>query len=891
MLARVALLAALLQGVAGTAALRAQIGPPTPPGLRIEAPQGQEPNTVLFDAAAKQLQGRLVRKITFARPGRDSRTLQPLEPSAADPLVRSLETHVGKPFEPRQISADCANLWSERRMVVAGYVQAVDDEVGVVFVVEREEYVYERVEFRGLVHFDRPTVDGLLGITSDRQVTSTEAEAMRKVLLARYHRDGYALCAIRLEDRIADDRLDDKSRLATAADAGAGVRRHVRFQVDEGDRVTVREIHVLGNRSFASLPAFGVFGTDDYLLRDAHLQSDPAWGFGRGGPYSREVLEEDLDRLRLFYRRRGFLDATVDLVDVLFTPDHTEVDLVLFVEEGPRYRIQSIAIEHIDAAGHPVQTTPLYPPAEIAKELKIQPGEFYNYDHLMRDFTAIQDFYGRRGHPPASFPGMEKDPSACKVLFPPRETYCDGEKVALTFQVFEGVPKALRDVVIRGNQYTKDAVIRRRTKVKPGERIDMVAVHRSLRNLEQTRYFGDPLARSGPRMQLEPVPGNEDTLDLAIDLEDGETGEIRWAVALSTGQGANLQMTLRKNNFDISNFPSSPNPVTAFSEFLDNKAFHGGGQTLTTVLSPGSRQSSFRMTWSDPDIFNEYEQTHELRVSGHRDIRRMRDGYTSDALGADVGLSRNFSDEFNLGLSARHETIYISNLAQDATSLAYAAEGRTELRGLRLSARYRDVDDLRRPTSGLDLGANLESVGGPLGGEADFWKFTQTAHFYRPVLENSAGHRYVLHFEHMFGVANAYEGQDDVFLTERFHIGGANLRGFDYHGAGPKQFDRPLGGEATYTATLELSCPLVATRMERDIRDREILRWVAFTDAGLLGLSIDDPTFLQLRGSYGIGLRIEVPYLELPIALDLAWPWASEETDSRRQFFFSIATW
>jgi outer membrane protein insertion porin family len=167
--------------------------------------------------------------------------------------------------------------------------------------------------------------------------------------------------------------------------------------------------------------------------------------------------------------------------------------------------------------------------------------------------------------------------------------------------------------------------------------------------------------------------------------------------------------------------------------------------------------------------------------------------------------------------------------------------------------------------------------------------FTAATDLYTPLYTNANGQRYVLEFKQFFGLAEAYGSSNDVFLTERFYMGGSNLRGFDFRGAGPTQFDQPVGGEATYTATLELSFPLVATRLERDLRDRELIRGVAFFDFGLLGLSITDPTFREPRLSYGFGLRIEVPVLEIPIALDLAWPILYEETDDRQQFYFSIA--
>ena len=39
----------------------------------------------------------------------------------------------------------------------------------------------------------------------------------------------------------------------------------------------------------------------------------------------------------------------------------------------------------------------------------------------------------------------------------------------------------------------------------------------------------------------------------------------------------------------------------------------------------------------------------------------------------------------------------------------------------------------------------------------------------------------------------------------------------------------------------------------------------------------------------GFGLRILVPGLQLPIALDFGYPVIYEETDERRVFFFSLS--
>jgi outer membrane protein insertion porin family len=115
----------------------------------------------------------------------------------------------------------------------------------------------------------------------------------------------------------------------------------------------------------------------------------------------------------------------------------------------------------------------------------------------------------------------------CQVL-PPLEVFVEDNQVDVVFQVDEGVPKRLRDVVIRGNRFTRDRVIRRRIRVLPGDRIDMVEVRRGLRAIEQTRYFQDPTTMQGPRLQLEPVAGQPDYVDIGLDVQDGATGELRW---------------------------------------------------------------------------------------------------------------------------------------------------------------------------------------------------------------------------------------------------------------------------------------------------------------------------------------------------------------------------
>ena len=416
------------------------------PGTRIDQPLPTISGELYFDAEVQAFNGKIVRSIQIENSSKAGGSVAPVDEASSGSIVRSLETRVGQPFQQRNVSADCSNLWTERRLVVRAYAQEVDDEIVVTFKIDLEVEIYEDVEFVGLDHLSQDVINGLIGFYPGRRTTRTEAEAMRKLLLARYRRDGYAFCNIQLIDLPL--LADPAAGLDGEATAGVGVannvdvraRKILRVLIEEGPSVSVRNIDFIGNRSFPSHPILGLFGTDSYLVRDARIESDPAGALFGGGAFSREVLEEDLDRLRLFYRSRGFLEATVDLADVSFTTDRKHVDLSIIVVEGPRYRIRSVKVQHVTPEGAELTSEALYPASEVEEVLTVLPGEFYDNDRLRRDQEAIEEFYGRRGHPSVNFPGMRNARREACQVWDPVEYYADGPEVDVVFRVSEGSP-------------------------------------------------------------------------------------------------------------------------------------------------------------------------------------------------------------------------------------------------------------------------------------------------------------------------------------------------------------------------------------------------------------------------------------------------------------------
>jgi outer membrane protein insertion porin family len=778
-------------------------------------------------------------------------------------LIRSrLRTEVDKPLRNEHIQADLTVLWKELSLRADVSFVVVEGGVKVVFRVSGDK-IFNRLEFTGLNHFKEDQVRLMLGISTKVRLSRSEADQYALRLRDRYLKDGYVHVDLRVHE-----------------DEEAGV---LKIQVDEGAQVTVRDIYFRGNKTY---PATTMMNLGENLTGGAKMESK-ARGLLRGSPYSQQTIDEDLDKLRLFYRRRGFRDAEVELEQRQFVTGRTEVDLTFRVVEGRRYKIASVKLEQRRSREPGDRRPPLYQALEIMAHFRTQAGQFFDRDLITRDKAAIERFYGKRGHPSVRRYGRNLD-QAFQIGDPIEHVDYVNATVALTFQVIEGTRKTVREIRITGNIYTRDRVIRRNVKLMPGEPLDIVKFERSRQLLDRLRYFQDRQSLSGVRMELLPVPGEPDLVDVLITVVEGDTGSFVWGAGVSSGTGLRGTFQFNKRNFDITRLPSSWNPATIVSELIDSKAFHGGGQELQLFLAPGTEYSTFRLSFYEPDIFRQHIDTWGLRLQGYRTISGLDPSYDTDALGAAIGIHRNYSDNFSIGLTFRQETVDVEDIDSTAPTIVFLSEGDSEMRGVQFNLRYSDIDNPLQPRAGYRVRGWAELVGGLFGGAQDFYKLGSRAEHWYPIYADSLDRKHVIYTKLQLDYAEAFGSSDFVFPPERFYMGGTNLRGFDQRDAGPSQFGSPVGGEAMILSTVEYQFPLVSTRMPQQTWETEILRGVVFSDFGLLGLDINDPTFQEPRLTVGFGVRIRLPVLQVPIQLDLAWPVLSEDTDDEEQFFFSI---
>lgn len=854
-----------------------QPNPQQPGGQQPGLPQGpgeevRSPGDVLDRLRAlSSLEGMEVTEIRIYRYVQGEEVQ--LDGRSAAGILRTIKTAVGSPLDLDTVERDVRALWRERSMAVGFYGKIEEGRLVLNLPIVRQWKTFDQLEFRGNRAFDAEKIRSeILGLPAGERVNGLQAKGLRNILINHYKREGYPFCSVQDEPR---ESLPEEGDLSTLV-----------FRIDEGPKVTVRDVYVRGNESFDRTHAFAALVVEELLLPDASVESRPRL-FG-GEAFSMEKVRNDLTRIELFYRKRGFRDAKAFLSDLVYSPDQTEVEVHILVDEGPRYTIRNVTVEHVDTSGLKVsEGAALYPPETLQEELRIKPGDFFDAAKIERDVTRLENWYGKRGHPTGAwFPTQVGNVLEVRG---PAEVILPDYQLDLIFEVVEGRPKRVRDVLIGGNTNTKDRVVRRDVLQKPGQQVNTEELDRTLAVLRQRRYFRDPNTLQSAELELLSVQGDPDAVDVRVQVPDPPTTEFSWGVALGTGSGVSGRISLVKRNADLTRTPSDWSVSTFVEEFLENRAFHGGGQEVSIFLQPGTQRSLFQLSIFEPDVFRRHEDPFGLRVVGARRVD-FEETYTTDVLLAELGLVKQLGYQSSAQLLFRQSTTEIENINPAAPGIVFASEGNNnEIREVEASFLYRDENRFIFPTEGYFARLSGTLAGGIFGANHDFVQLRAQGRALFPVYENDQGLEHVIQVSASMDWAEAYGRSEAVFVGRRYFMGGRNLRGFDVRRAGPTEFGNPVGGEAMLLASVEYQVPFIQRRGAGRTDVREAMRLVGFVDFGQLGTSLTDRTFDEFRMSAGFGVRIFIEELGIPIRIELGWPLFFEETDDRRQLFFTLS--
>lgn len=728
-------------------------------------------------------------------------------------ILNLVRTRQGEPFDPATVEEDYRRIYNLRKFsnVEARVEPIADGGVIVSFSVSEQKQV-ARVAFRGLKAAEEAALREIIDVKAGEAIDRFRISVARDAIENYYREKNYPFAHVEVDD----DALAKTGELV--------------FNVTEGPNVRVRNVKFIGNKSF----------TDDKLKGQIRTSS---WIFiFSPGTFNAETIEQDVAAIRKFYEGRGFFDVRVGR-KLVFSPDQTELMVEFVIEEGIRYKVDRVSFRGNKSVQEDV----------LKKDLRLHEGRYFDAELLQRDVRDVVKAYSPYGF---IYDPEAKNPEYLQIN--PKTVFKrDAGTVELVYDISEGNKFALGRILVRGNWKTQDKVVLREMRVAPGQTYNSGEIADATDRLRGTPYFSS--------VRMTPIGDDPDTRDLLVEVDEGKTANFSIGAGVSSNGGVGGNLTFEQKNFDLGNLPDRP------SDFLDDRAFTGAGQTLRVTLEPGTEQTNASIRFSEPYLFDQ-----PYSFSGEAYLRnREREDYDDNRLGARITFGKRFDYVYSALLSLRAEQIHIENI--DDPSLRapeiVLAEGYSALTSVGITFRRDTTNRGLLPYRGTATSLGIEQFGA-LGGDYDFTKVTLGWDGHITLNQDLLDRRTILSLHADTGYIF-----DDAPFFERFYAGGTgSVRGFDYRGISPREGleDDPIGGDFILTGSAELGFPIAG----------EMLRGVVFVDAGTVERSFEINT---IRSSIGFGIRLTLPVLgQTPIAIDFAYPITKDDLDDISYVSFSF---
>lgn len=780
--------------------------------------------------------------------------------SVSESLIRgNIRSRVGEPYRAVTIDDDIRSLYKTDLFYNIRVTRDKADDGGVVvtYVVQANPRLTE-IKLSGNSKIKdgdiRKKITSKIGEALDERKLFTDTQAIQEL----YQKKGYPRTEVKYVLNI---------------DEGAG-RGTATFEIKESPKIKISNVEFVGAEEFSQSKLRKVLkGTRRHWM----------WSWlTRGGFFRDDKFEEDQERLKEFYRDKGYIDF--DLKEVEFvneTPKSMVVRLHVF--EGRQYKLGQVsfmgttmlptnAVSPEFVAGampkNPAERQAWGEAVTLNHAFKMKAGDVFTFKGLSKDTEAIENFYDARGHIDVARGGN---------LRVRRIPNVESGTMDIQYQVEEGQKSYVEKIIIRGNTKTKDKVIRRELALAPGEVFDMTRVKISQRRLQNLEYF----SKVDARPEDTDVPNRK---NLLVGVEEQRTGKMSFGAGFSSIDSLVGYVEVTQGNFDLFHWPT----------------FTGGGQKFRAQLQIGTERQDYVLSLTEPWFLDKRLQLGTELYHRRANYQSLGNLYDEARTGMRVSLSKALPrpiilDEIfgkgdlvgsvyynieNAGIlldDGLHGPIYVNNpnlpfpqaVAGNVPNAILNEDGYSLLTRVGASLAYDTRNDLRLPNGGQRTELTTELTSSYLGGDRDFYKLELQSAWYFPGLFK--GH--VIEVGGRSGVVDGMRG-DDVPFYERYYLGGMySLRGFRYRAISPRElepisgtyFNEPVGGHSYWFGSAEYSLPLIDTEGGAGVR------LAAFYDIGSVGEAPYSFNASEYSDNWGFGIRLNIPQLG-PLRLDYGVP-------------------
>ena len=643
----------------------------------------------------------------------------------------------------------------------------------------------------------------------------------------------------------------------TTKDIGKNAKSVV-FDVNKGEKIKIKKLNFIGADQLSQ----GELETG-IVNQEADLLGWIPFYF-HSGEVKVDQLEYDAYRVKETYMKHGYLDAKVSkpLLRVDYSSYSAEVDYQ--ITEGPQYRVSQVSV---------AQAVKGLNTEELAGKLKLKGGRIFSMSKMRKDMKMLEEEAGNLGYAYAkASPDMHKDPKK--------------KTVSIQYKLKAGNKVTINDVLISGNDTTKDRVIRRYIYLAPGDNFNATDLRDSKSALGRTGFF--------EAVDIQSQRVSDDKINLLVKVKETSTGTI------SAGGGYGSYEGLMVN------------------ASISDKNLFGTGLNTTLGFELSKISKNYNLSFVNPKVWDSmyslglslYKREYEYNYESINN-----DGYKVDTLGGSLNAGREFLRHFygSLGVGyVDNKSVYSDSYLASVSTLSNFYNDQYKKTSGFASLKFDNTDDFYLPREGFIAAANGEfaQMDGDLTQENVDRGYTSFDTFTK--VNARFGVYYGINdwidYDAIFRFKARYTkiiSQDDQYIpiAERLFMGGiGSVRGFNPYSLSPTirdggtGFDSRIGGTERASATIEASIPLSEAAKMRlaffydygvistdAVRNGTGTGYVDFTnpDVSITGDSL-------ARSSTGVVVEWQSAFG--PINLVFAYPIDIEDYDQKATFEFSMGS-
>lgn len=599
------------------------------------------------------------------------------------------------------------------------------------------------------------------------------------------------------------------------------------YNVEEGGKVLVGDVHILGNEFFSDAELIDKFFSKPYT-RLSNI-SPP------GSVYNDDFIRRDVEILSYLYKDQGFAEVNVATPIRILEEDRRYVRLTVEVEEGIQYSVGGIEFTG----------DLLYTPEEMKEWMLLKPSELFRFTNFRKDVEMLVDRYGDKGY---AFADVN-----------PKHRY-DREKklVFLNFEITKGEKIYFGDFTFVGNTKTRDNVLRRELEVADSELYSGTRLTKSKTNMERLGYFEEV------QTLRERDEKNPQILNYKFRVKEKPTGQLQAALGFSPGAEGNQNKWFGQGKYTE-----------------ENQSGKGWRTTLTGRWN-GGKNYDLEVGWTDPR-FNDSDWSLGFSAFFRNQVRLITNDVDvqEERKGGSVTVGRRIVELIRSSITYRYSTIDVQSDTALVGSFVESGSESSIILGLARNATNNYID----PTEGSDLRLAQEFTGGGLlGGTRQFLETTATAAVFLPV-DYTDTYRTYFRLAADFGLL-WQNGDERIPILTRYRLGGPeDLRGYEQRSVGPKSsiLQTPTGRpqEINWGGTKKL---LFQAEYFMPIIKEANIKGLLFYDMGRSYAENEAVDLSAMDRDIGFGFRWITPVA--PFRFEWAYPIQDGEVGDLRFIFY-----